>query len=112
MKTKLVTLSFMCSTVQKYSQPKDTEEHSYHNIQGNKQHTPHQNMVTQTEAYNIVKIPTNKEQTIAGTTSENGEEKRPTEQTEGMLQDGSEGRGPHYNSAVLHFSRNLPCGIQ
>lgn len=55
MKTELVTLSFMCSTVQKYSQPKDTEEHSYHNIQGNKQHTPHQNMVTQTEAYNIVK---------------------------------------------------------
>lgn len=52
MKTELVPLSFMCSTVQKYSQPKDTEEH---NIQGNKQHTPHQNMVTQTEAYNVVK---------------------------------------------------------
>lgn len=55
MKIALVTWSFMCCTVQKYSQSKDTEEHRYHNIQGNKQHTPHQNMVTQTEAYIIVR---------------------------------------------------------
>lgn len=52
MKIELVTLSFICCSVQKYSQPKDIEEHS---IQGNKQYTPHQNVVTQTEAYTIVK---------------------------------------------------------
>lgn len=55
MKIELVTLSFICCSVQKYSQSKDIEEHSYHNIQGNKQQTPHQHVVTHTEAYIIAK---------------------------------------------------------
>lgn len=55
MKIELVTLSFICCSVQKYSQSKDIEEHSYHNIQGNKQQTPHQHVVTHTEGYIIAK---------------------------------------------------------
>lgn len=69
-------------------------------------------MITQTEAYTIVKTQfpplKNKPSQVQPV---NGEEKR-AEQTEGMLQDGSEGRDPHYNSAVLHFSSNPPGGIQ
>lgn len=34
----------------------------------------------------------------------NGEEQRAAEHTEGMLQDGGEGRSPRYNSAVLQES--------
>lgn len=41
MKIEMVTLSFTCYTVQKYSQSKAVEENNYHNIQGNKQYTSH-----------------------------------------------------------------------
>lgn len=101
MKIEMVTLSFTCYTVQKYSQSKAVEENNYHNIQGNK--TIH---LTLKYSYRNTGlqicqnlIPTNKQQTIPGATStflfycDNDEEKRATEQTEVTLQGGNEGSG-------------------